>query len=71
MLAIDALLRKSCVYDLQTPITPPGRDAVDQFLFVDKRGYCEQSGSAEVVLARLTAFPHGSPSVIRQERTTR
>ncbi len=57
MLAIDRMLRTACVYDLSIPVLPPGKDATDQFLFVDKRGYCEQFATAEVVLARLVGIP--------------
>ncbi len=34
-----------------------GRNAVDQFLFVDKRGYCEQFSSSFVVLMRAAGIP--------------
>jgi transglutaminase-like putative cysteine protease len=48
-------IRREFAYTLQTPLS--GRDAVDQFLFVDKRGYCEQFSSSFVVLMRSAGIP--------------
>jgi transglutaminase-like putative cysteine protease len=49
------LIRSEFAYTLQTPIA--GRNAVDQFLFTDKRGYCEQFSSSFVVLMRAAGIP--------------
>jgi transglutaminase-like putative cysteine protease len=42
-------------YTLDTPL--PGRHAVDEFLFDQKRGYCEHFSSAFVVLMRSAGIP--------------
>ena len=42
-------------YDV--PIVPPGRDAVDFFLFDTKRGYSDYQASAMVVLLRSLGIP--------------
>ncbi|NUM43853.1 MAG: hypothetical protein HUU38_04035 [Anaerolineales bacterium] len=44
-------------YDYFPPPQAPNTDAVDQFLFVDKRGVCEQYASALVILLRLNGIP--------------
>ncbi len=45
-------LRSHYRYSLDTPRLPGGADAVDQFLFVDHVGFCEQFASALAVLLR-------------------
>lgn len=54
-----ALLRylHSLPYSQEIPPPPPGKDAVDHFLFVLKKGYCEQFASAFAVLARSLGIP--------------
>lgn len=42
-------------YTLETPL--PGRHAVDEFLFDQKKGYCEHFSSAFVVLMRAAGIP--------------
>ncbi len=42
-------------YTLDTPL--PGRHAVDEFLFEQKRGYCEHFSSAFTVLMRSAGIP--------------
>lgn len=42
-------------YTLETPL--PGRNAVDEFLFDEKKGYCEHFSSAFVVLMRAAGIP--------------
>jgi hypothetical protein len=44
-------------YTLNIPPLPRGRDAVDQFLFVDRRGFCEQIGTSLVVMLRSLGIP--------------
>lgn len=44
-------------YTLDIPPLPKGRDAVDQFLFVDQRGFCEQIGTSLVVMLRSLGIP--------------
>ena len=44
-------------YSLNIPALPKGKDAVDQYLFVDHRGFCEQIGSSLVVMLRELGIP--------------
>ena len=45
------------VYDLTSPVPAQGQDAVDDFLFVSHRGFCEQFASAAVVMLRSAGIP--------------
>lgn len=51
----DYLLKIS--YDYFPPPQPPGSETVDNFLFVDKRGVCEQFATAMVVMLRTQGIP--------------
>jgi transglutaminase-like putative cysteine protease len=44
-------------YDFFPPPQPPGSETVDNFLFVDKRGVCEQFATAHVVMLRSLGLP--------------
>jgi len=44
-------------YDPFPPPQPPGSETVDNFLFVDKRGVCEQFATAHVVMLRTLGIP--------------
>jgi hypothetical protein len=55
--AVDDYLQAHDTYDLASPIPAPGQDAVDDFLFVSHRGFCEQYASAAVVMLRSTGIP--------------
>ena len=55
--AITQYLRSNYRYSLDTPRLPTGSDAVDQFLFVDHVGFCEQFASALAVLLRAEGIP--------------
>lgn len=44
-------------YDYFPPPQAPNTDAVDQFLFVDQRGVCEQYASALVIMLRHLGIP--------------
>lgn len=48
-------IRTEFAYTLETPL--PGRNAVDEFLFDRKQGYCEHFSSAFVVLMRAAGVP--------------
>ena len=48
-------IRAEFAYTLETPL--PGRHAVDEFLFDQKRGYCEHFSSSFVVLMRAAGIP--------------
>ena len=55
--AVEAWLRANTEYDLDIPPDPPGVDAVDEFLFVRRAGFCEHIASAMVVLLRSAGVP--------------
>ena len=44
-------------YDPFPPPQPPNSETVDQFLFVDRRGVCEQFATAHVVMLRTLGIP--------------
>jgi transglutaminase-like putative cysteine protease len=56
-LAIEDFLKQEYEYSLDVPPLPAGADAVDTFLFEDRRGYCEHFASAYAVLCRLAGIP--------------
>lgn len=55
--AITEYLRGNYRYSLDTPRLPGGADAVDQFLFQDRVGFCEQFASALTVMLRTQGIP--------------
>jgi transglutaminase-like putative cysteine protease len=55
--AIDTYLHTHETYDLDSPRPAVGVDAVDDFLFVSGRGFCEQFASAAVVMLRSLGIP--------------
>jgi len=55
--ALEAWMGRHTRYTLDIPPLPRGRDAVDQFLFVDRRGFCEQIGTSLVVMLRALGIP--------------
>lgn len=55
--AIEGWLRANTVYDLNVPRDPKGVDAVDQFLFETRRGFCEQIASSMAVMLRSIGVP--------------
>ena len=55
--AIDTYLQTHETYDLDSPRPAAGVDAVDDFLFVSGRGFCEQFASAAVVMLRSLGIP--------------
>jgi transglutaminase-like putative cysteine protease len=57
VLAVQRWLRTHTVYDLGVPSDPPGVDAVDEFLFERRRGFCEHIASAMAVLLRSVGVP--------------
>ena len=44
-------------YTLDAPRPPRGADAVEQFLFVDRKGFCEQIATSLVVMLRSLGIP--------------
>lgn len=55
--AIQSWLQRNTKYDLDIPPQPRGTDAVDHFLFEEKRGYCEQIASSMTVMLRALGVP--------------
>ena len=57
MIAIEDWMGAHTEYSLNAPLSPPGVDVVDDFLFRSKLGWCEQIASSLVVLARSVGIP--------------
>lgn len=57
VLAVNRHLWSEYRYDLTIPPQRRPGDAVDHFLFEERRGYCEQFASAMVVLLRAAEIP--------------
>ena len=57
VLAIEDHLRDHYRYTLDSPVPPPGRDAVDHFLFDARVGFCEQFASAMTIMLRAIGIP--------------
>ena len=55
--AIETWLRDRYRYSINSPVPPPGQDAVDHFLFETDVGFCEQFASATTVLLRSLGVP--------------
>lgn len=55
--ALEAWMAAHTTYTLDIPPLPDGADAVEQFLFVDRQGFCEQIASALVVMLRSLGVP--------------
>jgi protein-glutamine gamma-glutamyltransferase len=55
--ALETWMSTHTRYSLDVPPLPQGADAVDQFLFVDRVGFCEQIGSSLVVMLRSLGIP--------------
>ena len=57
VLALEAWLAANTTYRLDVAPPPDGADAVDQFLFVDRQGFCEQIATALTVMLRTLGIP--------------
>jgi len=55
--ALTSWLQANYRYSLQLGHVQPGVDAVDQFLFKDKEGYCEQFATAATLMLRSLGIP--------------
>lgn len=55
--SIEAYLRDNYRYLIDSPVPPPGQDAVDHFLFDTDVGFCEQFASATVIMLRTLGIP--------------
>src|SRR5207244_13258611 len=77
--ALERWLATHTTYTLDIPPLPRGADAVDQFLFVDHKGFCVQIATSMTVMlrslgvpARLgTGFAPGDESLLGGEFTVR
>ncbi len=57
VLALEAWMDDNIVYTRDIPRLADGEDAVQHLLFQSRRGYCEQIGSALVVMLRSLGIP--------------
>src|SRR5215210_3127318 len=57
MLRMNQYLKETYPYDLSIPPQNKDMDAVEYFLFEQKRGYCEQFSSSLAVMARSQGIP--------------
>ena len=57
VLAYQDWLAANVEYDLRAPLPDPGEDAVHDFLFDSRRGFCEQIASALTVMLRSQGVP--------------
>ena len=55
--ALTSWMQANYRYSLELGHVQPGVDAVDQFLFVDKKGYCEQFATAATLMLRSLGIP--------------
>ncbi|MEM9889248.1 MAG: transglutaminaseTgpA domain-containing protein [Actinomycetota bacterium] len=55
--ALEGWMDDNLTYTRDLPRLDPGTDAVDELLFGSRRGYCEQIGSALVVMLRSLGIP--------------
>lgn len=55
--ALEAWMADNIVYSRDIPVLPEGRDAVHELLFASHRGFCEQIGTALVVMLRSLGVP--------------
>lgn len=55
--ALERWMATHTEYSLDVPALPAGADAVDNFLFVTRKGFCEQIGSSLVVMLRSLGIP--------------
>jgi transglutaminase-like putative cysteine protease len=55
--ALEGWMAANTSYTLDIPRLPPGADAVDRYLFVDRQGFCEQIGTSLVVMLRSLGIP--------------
>ncbi len=55
--AYEAWLNGNVEYDLDAPLPAPGEDAVHDFLFDTRLGFCEQIASAMTVMLRTQGVP--------------
>ena len=57
VLQIKKYLTKNYVYDLQVSTIPEGKEFIDYFLFVEKKGYCTYFNTAMTMMCRMAGVP--------------
>lgn len=57
ILAYERWLSTNTEYHINAPVPAEGADAVDDYLFVSRRGFCEQIASSLVVMLRSQGVP--------------
>ncbi len=57
VMAVQEWLQRNTEYNLDIGPDPPGVDAVDEFLFVRRQGFCEHISSAMAILLRAVGIP--------------
>lgn len=57
VVALERWLGDNTTYTLDIPPLPAGADGVEQFLFVDRRGFCNQIAASLTVMARSLGIP--------------
>jgi len=57
VLALEGWMGRHTRYSTDIPPLPPGQDAVDEFLFGNRTGYCEQISTALAVMLRTLGIP--------------
>jgi transglutaminase-like putative cysteine protease len=57
ILRYERWLAANTEYDLDAPVPADGADAVDDFLFVSRRGFCEQIASSLAIMLRSQGVP--------------
>lgn len=55
--ALEAWLGRTVEYSIEAPVSPPGVDAVDHFLFETRVGWCQQVSSSLAVMLRHLGVP--------------
>jgi len=55
--ALEAWMADNTRYTIDIPPLPDGEDAVERYLFEDRKGFCEQIGTALVVMLRSLGVP--------------
>ncbi len=55
--SLEAWMADNIRYTRDIPVPPEGADAVEQLVFVDKAGFCEQIGTALTVMMRVLGVP--------------
>ena len=55
--SVASVIRNRCQYTLETKDTPAGKDPVEEFLFITRKGHCELFASATVLTLRSMGIP--------------